>query len=87
MDQIIDNPQHPTSRTNQNKAVDRIVRKKEVFSITGLSDTTIWRKERATPSQFPKRLWIGKNSCGWLESEILGWLADRAAERTVVACL
>lgn len=61
----------------------RVMRKPEVLNMTGLSDPTIWRMER--DGKFPRRLRLGGNSCGWLESEVNGWLADRAAEREEVA--
>lgn len=57
----------------------RIMRKPEVLNMTGLSDPTIWRMERA--GSFPKRLRLGGNSCGWLESEVTGWLNDRMEAR------
>lgn len=47
--------------------------------MVGLSDPTIWRMEQA--GTFPKRLQLGGNSCGWLESEVMGWLAERIAAR------
>ena len=62
-----------------NPPTDRIIRKPELLARIGLSDPTIWRLEKA--SQFPKRLRLGGNSCGWLESEVNGWLAKRAAAR------
>lgn len=60
-------------------AQERIIRKRELLHMIGLSDATIWRKERA--GTFPKRLRLGGNSCGWLEKEIVGWLAERVAAR------
>lgn len=57
----------------------RIIRKPELRKIIGLSDPTVWRLEK--DGKFPKRLRLGGNSCGWLESEILSWLAERAAAR------
>jgi prophage regulatory protein len=57
----------------------RIIRKPELLNMVGLSDPTIWRMEK--DGNFPKRLRLGGNSCGWLESEVMGWLAERAAAR------
>lgn len=59
--------------------VDRILRKPETRYRTGLSDPTIWRMEKA--GKFPKRIKLGANSVGWLESEISEWLKEKAAER------
>jgi len=59
--------------------LNRVLRKPEVQHITGLSDPTIWRLEKA--GRFPKRLRLGGNSCGWLASEVDDWINLRAAER------
>lgn len=61
---------------------DRILRKPEVLMIAGVSHPTIWRWERA--GLFPKRISLGPNSCGWIESEIVKWLDDKAVERTSI---
>lgn len=58
---------------------ERIIRKAELLAMVGLSDPTIWRMER--DGKFPKRIRLGGNSCGWVASEIFGWIAERAAAR------
>ena len=58
---------------------DRIIRKAEVMYKTGLSDTTIWRLEKA--GKFPKRIKLGGNSVGWIESETDDWMDNKKAER------
>jgi prophage regulatory protein len=58
---------------------ERIIRKPELLNMIGLSDPTVWRMEK--DGKFPKRLRLSGNSCGWLESEINGWFAERAAAR------
>lgn len=58
---------------------ERVVRKPELLNIIGLSDATVWRMER--DGKFPKRLRLGGNSCGWLESEVRGWLQHLADDR------
>ena len=55
---------------------DRFIREPECRRITGLSRVTRWRLERR--GQFPKRRQISLNAIGWLESEILSWVEDRA---------
>lgn len=55
--------------------MDKILREAEVNSVSGLSRTTRWRLERE--NKFPKRRRLGANSIGWLESEVLEWLATR----------
>lgn len=57
---------------------DAIIRKPEVRKITGLSDTTIWRLERA--QKFPQRRRLSSSACGWLLSEVLAWVRSRPAE-------
>lgn len=58
---------------------ERILRKAKLREMVGLSDVTIWRLEKA--KTFPRRVRLGGNSVGWLESEVTAWIAERAAER------
>ena len=58
---------------------ERLIRKPELLSIIGLSDSSIWRMEKA--GKFPGRIQLGGNSVAWFESEILDWLKDKAAAR------
>lgn len=53
----------------------RLVRLPEVIRRTGLSRTTIWRKEKY--KEFPLRKKISSNIVGWLESEIDQWICER----------
>ena len=53
-----------------------IIRKREVLKRTGLSDTTIWRLEKA--DDFPKRVVLtDAGAVGWVESEVDRWVHDR----------
>lgn len=61
------------------QGTERLIRKPELMSMIGLSDATIWRMERA--GKFPRRVQIGGNSVGWLQSEVNDWLQSKAAER------
>lgn len=54
---------------------DRILRIKEVTEITGMSRTTIWRRE--IEKDFPRRISLGKSSVGWKVSEIDSWIKSR----------
>ena len=65
--------------TNPTAPTDRILRKPECLHRVGLSDPTVWRLEKK--GQFPRRLRLGGNSCGWLESEVNEWMKARAAAR------
>lgn len=62
----------------------RIIRKPELLNMLGLSDPTIYRMEKA--GRFPKRLRLGGNSCGWLASEVEGWIAEKVKARGMVEC-
>ena len=54
--------------------LDRILRIKETSVVTGLSPTTLWRKEKK--GTFPKRRKISSNASGHLESEVAVWQED-----------
>lgn len=54
----------------------------EIESDTGLSDTTIWRMERADPPLFPKRIKLGVKKIAWVRAEYETWKAQRAAARS-----
>lgn len=55
----------------------RIIRKAEVQRLTGLSYTSLWRKEKA--GEFVPRVRLGTNSVGWREGDVLRWLDSREA--------
>lgn len=55
----------------------RMMRLPEVKDITGLSETTIWRRER--DGEFPKRRRIGPQAVAWRSDEIEAWLDSRPA--------
>ena len=57
----------------------RILRLPAVMARTGYSAMTLWRKER--DGTFPRRVKLGPNSVGWIESEIERWIESRIAER------
>jgi prophage regulatory protein len=54
----------------------KFIRLRDVEEQTGLSDTTIWRYERA--GNFPARRRLGPNSVAWLEDEVNRWIESRA---------
>lgn len=54
--------------------VDRVIRIKEVESMTGLKRVTIWRRENA--GNFPRRVSLGGNSVGWRLSEVQNWISQ-----------
>lgn len=58
---------------------EKIIRKPELLEIVGVSHPTIWRWEQK--GLFPKRVSLGKNSTGWVESEIRDWLQKKVGSR------
>jgi len=59
----------------------RFLRLPQVVDRVGLSPMTIWRRERASPPTFPRRVQLGPNAVGWPEEEIEAWCAERIAAR------
>lgn len=61
----------------------RIIKHQQLKDMVGLSRTTIWRMERE--GKFPSRVRLGANTVGWLEEEVLSWLASRPRGMTASA--
>lgn len=61
----------------------KVLRKKEVVEKVGYSGMHISRLEAA--GRFPKRIKLGPNSVGWLESEVNEWIEQKVAERDAQA--
>lgn len=58
---------------------ERILSSKEVLKIIPYSPSHIWRMEQQ--GRFPRRVKLGANRVGWLESELSNWIKARADER------
>ncbi|WP_319405403.1 AlpA family transcriptional regulator [uncultured Desulfosarcina sp.] len=58
---------------------EKILRWPDLKKKVPVSHVTIWRWEK--DGHFPKRIQLGGNSAGWLESEVDDWIEQRAAER------
>jgi prophage regulatory protein len=57
-----------------------IIRKHKVRQKTGLSDTTIWRREKS--GTFPQRIQITESGLvGWYEDEVDAWVHERIRGR------
>jgi prophage regulatory protein len=61
----------------------RIGRLPDVIAKTGMSRSTILRKEAA--GEFPKKIHVSANIVGWDLGEVDDWIAGRAADREVAA--
>lgn len=59
----------------QSKTLDRVVSMSEVVKITGLGESTIFR--RAANGTFPSQIKLGSRRSGWFESDLAEWLATR----------
>jgi prophage regulatory protein len=59
----------------------RFLRLPQVVERVGLSPMTLWRREKAQPPTFPRRVQLSPNAVGWPEEEIEAWCAARVAER------
>jgi prophage regulatory protein len=57
----------------------RILRLPQVLDITGLGKTKIYQLQ--SEGNFPMRVPITDYSVGWIEQEVLDWLAKRVAIR------
>jgi prophage regulatory protein len=57
---------------------DRILRERDVRTMTGLSRSTRWRLERA--GMFPRKRRLSPGAVGWLESEVVAWLGSRTEQ-------
>jgi len=64
---------------NANTTPIKILSNKEVRSRIPYSSVQIWRKENA--GEFPRRVKLGANRIGWIESEIENWIASKIGER------
>lgn len=64
--------------TQLQSAPERVLRIKSVCQITGRSRSMVYADMSA--GTFPQPVKLGPRAVGWLQSEILGWLAGRVAE-------
>lgn len=69
--------------THPNYQEKRLIRLREVMSLTGLSKSYIY--QLTAEKRFPKRVSLvkGGSSVAWLESEVLAWIDERIIERNL----
>lgn len=53
----------------------KVIRIAQVTALTGLSRSTIYRY--MDKDIFPRPIQLGERSVGWIEEEVLAWLASR----------
>ena len=56
----------------------RMLRRKEVETISGLSRSSIYSLMQA--GEFPKQIKLSTKSVAWIEAEVLDWLSARIIE-------
>jgi prophage regulatory protein len=56
---------------------ERVLDLAAVMAMVPKSRTTLWRDMRADPPRFPRPISLGGRRVGWLESEILKWIANQ----------
>lgn len=61
----------------------RFIKRKAVEDVTGLSCSEIYR--RIAAGTFPAQVRLGPKSVAWVESEIIAWCEDIAAQRGEIA--
>ena len=64
---------------NHGEFVMRILSKRQLKELVLYSPQHIARLEKA--GKFPRRIQLGSNRVGWLESEVLEWLQEKLAAR------
>jgi prophage regulatory protein len=57
----------------------RIIRLREVMSLTGLGRSSIY--QMVAEGRFPASIKLGPRAVGWVEQEINDWIEARIAER------
>lgn len=57
----------------------RLIRLKEVMSITGLSRSSIYRY--IDEGRFPESVAVGVRSVAWIDTEVSRWVASRIDSR------
>lgn len=75
------NPHRPAEPAIPSSGHDRIIRKKELALMLGISEATIYRWIKT--EGLPKPIKLGANSVGWWQSEIDQWLNSRARGLTI----
>jgi prophage regulatory protein len=71
----------PKIAANDNVKPNRLLVYPQLRETRGITYTRRHLYTLENENKFPKRVPIGENRVGWLESEIDGWIRDRAASR------
>lgn len=60
----------------------KVIRISQVVNMTGVGRSTLYRW--ISEGQFPQQVNLGPASVGWLEQEVLAWIAERMCQRAEV---
>lgn len=67
--------------SDQNQPKLKILRRKELVALVGLSISACYEKMNARSprydASFPKPIKLGKKAVGWIEIEVLNWLRNQ----------
>ncbi|WP_333837371.1 helix-turn-helix transcriptional regulator [Novosphingobium sp.] len=63
--------------------LDCFIRLADLTKLTGLSEATLRRKEKA--GHFPARVRLGPNAVAWRESEVAAWMREPQDYRVTLA--
>ena len=66
---------------NDNKTPVKLLCYRELSDTRGIGYTRRHLYTLENERKFPKRVPLGENRVGWIESEIDGWIAQRVASR------
>jgi len=66
-------------KLKQDKTNEKILRLEQVKQRTGMSRSHIYSQIKK--GLFPRQVSLGARSCGWVESEISAFIAERIAAR------
>ena len=69
------------AHTNPAQLPHRFIKLAQVKDYTSLSTSEIYR--RIAAGTFPKQITLGPKSVAWIESKVLAWCDDLAAQRKV----
>jgi predicted DNA-binding transcriptional regulator AlpA len=71
------------NETQHTAATCRLIRMPEVLAICGMSRATLYREIKA--KEFPAQVRLSARSVGWLEDEVMAWVAARLKLRATDA--
>ena len=77
--QNYDKPEKKKRERRPRLPSDVLITMPELEVLTQFRKPTIYEKIRM--GEFPKQIRLGPNKVAWLRSEVLDWIAARAAER------